>query len=283
MKTRLTAVIVLLSSIILSGCVSMPKPLSGEFAGIKPADVANNPAVTGRQVRWGGSILKTYSDNGRSCMEILGQSLDEDLAKPVDPDLSVGRFVACKDNFLDPAVFAPGRQVTVTGHIEGIASTSINDFDYQYAVIGTDVLFLWPEDTSGYYAGNDYEQSNGYYVAKYRQPTYFYGYTGGFYSPFFYPYYFGGFGHGFYGPGLYRGFYNGFFPHSIHFGGFRGGFGYRHVSPRYNQPRQRQARRSYQSGSDIRASRPGAYSRSGSAGRSAPAISRQSGSATRRQ
>ena len=103
MKTMLTAVVVLLSSIVLSGCVSMPKPLSGEFAGIKPADVANNPAVTGRQVRWGGSILKTYSDNGRSCMEILGQALDDKIARPVDPDLSNGRFVACKDNFLDPA------------------------------------------------------------------------------------------------------------------------------------------------------------------------------------
>ena len=74
----------------------------------------------------------------------------------------------------------------------------------------TDVLFLWPEDSSGYYAGSKYEQGNGYYVARYRQPSYYpYGYFGGFYSPFYYPYHFGGFGHGFYGFHGFRGFYNG--------------------------------------------------------------------------
>lgn len=277
MKTILTAVVVLLSSIVLSGCVTMPKPLSGEFASIKPADVANNPAVTGRQVRWGGSILKTYSDNGRSCMEILGQALDDKIAKPVDPDLSNGRFVACKDNFLDPAIFAPGREVTVTGRIERIDDTAINDFDYQYAVLITDVLFLWPEDSSGYYAGSKYEQGNGYYVARYRQPSYYpYGYFGGYYSPFYYPYHFGGFGHGFYGFHGFRGFHGGYF------GGFRGGFGHRGTSPRYTQPRQRQARQSSRAGG-FRAASPAAVStRGSSAGRSAAGVSGR-GSTTRRQ
>lgn len=281
MKTALTT-FVLLTSLLLGGCVSMPKPLAGDYAAIRPADVGNNPGLVGGEVRWGGSILKTYNDDGRSCMEILGQNLDKDIARPQDRDLSIGRFVACKNSFLDPEIFTPGREVTITGRIERIESTSINDFDYQYPVVNTDVLFLWPEDSSGYYAGNSYQEGEGYYVARYRQPSYYpYGY-GGFYSPFYYPWYFGGFGHGFYGPGFYRGFYGGFYPGF--YGGFRGGYGYQGISPRYSNRHLRDAYRSdrWSDRGGFGSSR-GSMARSGGGGGRAAAGSSQSGSASRRQ
>jgi outer membrane lipoprotein len=278
MKTGFIALVLLLMT-VLGGCVSMPKPLAGDYSVIRPADVGNTPSLTGRSVRWGGSILKTYNDDGRSCMEILGQTLDDDIARPQGRDLSTGRFVACKSSFLDPEIFAPGRDVTITGRIERIEATTINDFDYQYAVVATDVLFLWPEDSSGYYAGNSYQAGDGYYVARYRQPSYYPYAYGGFYSPFYYPWYFGGFGHGFYGPGFYSGFYGGFYNHPGFYGGFRGGYGYRNIGPRNSN---RQYRDSYHSSRGGFRSSPGAVRSGGSGGRSG-AASATAGSATRRQ
>ncbi len=220
----------------ISGCVSMPKPLAGDFAFIQPADVAKNETMIGQQVRWGGTILKTYTVDDDSCMEVLGQTLDESLARPVAPDISTGRFVACKSGFLDPAIFAAGREVTVTGRIQAVETTQINDFDYRYAVIATEVLLLWPEQNGGYYAGSSYQEDYGYYVARYRQPSYYgYGYYG---SAFAYPWYFGGFGHSFYGHGLYGGHYRGgFYGYPGYYGGFRGGYGFRGDRRRFGHDR----------------------------------------------
>ena len=66
-------------------------------------------------------------------------------APPSTPDESAGRFLACRSGFYDPAIFAPDREVTVTGRIDGYETRRIGEYDYRYPRVAADVIYLWPE------------------------------------------------------------------------------------------------------------------------------------------
>jgi outer membrane lipoprotein len=61
------------------------------------------------------------------------------------PDATSGRFIACRAGFYDPAVFAPGREVTIIGRIAGTDTTRIGQYDYRLPKVEADVIYLWPE------------------------------------------------------------------------------------------------------------------------------------------
>lgn len=134
----------------LSGCAMAPKPLQGEFAPLTP-DEARDVARTGERVRWGGEIVEVETRPDRTCFELLGKPLRDD-ARPRDADLSVGRFLACRQGFYDPALFEPGRDVTVTGVVEGFEQQPIGEYSYRYPRVAADVVYLWPERESVYYS-----------------------------------------------------------------------------------------------------------------------------------
>jgi len=124
----------------LSACTTIPEQIQGTFQDISPARV--DPSVFGSNVRWGGVIVGSSAKAGESCLEILSHDLDKYL-RPKLEDSTAGRFIACKPGFLDPMVFASGREITVTGQIEKIETGKVEDFDYRYPVVQVDDLVLW--------------------------------------------------------------------------------------------------------------------------------------------
>lgn len=126
--------------VLLAGCTAVPEQIQGTFAEVSPARV--DESVFGTQVRWGGVILETRNRENRSCFEILSRELDRYL-RPVIDDRTAGRFIACKPGFHDPAVFAKGRELTVTGHIRTITVRRVDDFDYRYPLLDVEHLVLW--------------------------------------------------------------------------------------------------------------------------------------------
>ncbi|MGE4070229.1 MAG: Slp family lipoprotein [Lysobacterales bacterium] len=132
----------LLSStlVLLSGCASIPEPLRGEFQASAPAQ--NDGSA--QAVRWGGRVIDVLPEAGQTCLEVLGMPLDGS-ARPRDLDADIGRFRACKSGFLDPAVFISGREITVTGRVDGVVSRQIGDYSYQMPRVSVDALLLWPE------------------------------------------------------------------------------------------------------------------------------------------
>jgi len=127
----------------LAGCASAPKPLQGQFDALLPGE-ASRAAETGQSVRWGGRIVKVEPLAERSCFEIVGQRLDGN-GRPRQDDRSEGRFLACRGGFYDPEVFKPGREVTVTGRVDGHEQRNIGEFGYRYPRVQADVIYLWPE------------------------------------------------------------------------------------------------------------------------------------------
>jgi outer membrane lipoprotein len=130
--------------VLVGGCASPPRPLRGECAATLP-DEARSAAREGELVRWGGTLVAATPSANETCFEILGRELNESARPRTTADVSAGRFLACRDGFYDPAIFAPDREVTVTGRIAGYETRRIGEYDYRYPRVAADVVYLWPE------------------------------------------------------------------------------------------------------------------------------------------
>ncbi len=126
--------------VLLAGCASVPQPLRGEFSATQPGAAIG----TTDSVRWGGRVIEVLSTNDESCVEVVGLPLDRS-ARPLDNDDEIGRFRACKPGFLDPAIFAPGREVTVTGRVDGEVTRQLGEYTYRMPRVVADSVLLWPE------------------------------------------------------------------------------------------------------------------------------------------
>lgn len=131
------------AALLLAGCVTAPKALQGEFSVIEPGQAARDGRV-GDRVRWGGRIVGVAPEAARTCFEVVGVRLGSD-GRPLSRDQSSGRFLACRTGFYDPEVFLPGREVTITGQVDGHEDRKVGEYDYRYPRLAADVIFLWPE------------------------------------------------------------------------------------------------------------------------------------------
>ncbi len=87
----------------------------------------------------------------------------EDLARSADRALTLrelrsdstnGRFLVRTPEFLDPAIYAPGRRLTVLGTVAGRSERRVGDLPYVYPVISAERIKLWPKETP--WVGGEY-------------------------------------------------------------------------------------------------------------------------------
>ncbi len=135
----------LIVALTLGACSIVPKELRQAPTG-NPVltEVRADPEVfIGREVRWGGTILEVDNDAIETRIEIVARELLRS-GRPVSEERSTGRFIAVFDGFVDPAIHAEGRDITVAGVIAGIEPGKIGDHDYTWPVIRVHHHFLWP-------------------------------------------------------------------------------------------------------------------------------------------
>ncbi len=167
MKNKLKIGSILLLSLALTACVSIPQPLVGEYPTLEPQQARQ--LSQNQNIRWGGVIIAVKPEANSTCLEILGKPVDS-RQRPINEDGTNGRFIACKNQFLDPEVFAEGREVTVTGSIDQIEERLIGEFIYAYPIIEATTIYLWAERVERVY---------------YNRSSYFWPY----YTPYYTPYY----------------------------------------------------------------------------------------------
>lgn len=172
----------------VTGCASVPAPLEGNYSEAFYPEQANDQSV-GARVRWGGAVVETRPESDSTCIEILAQQLDRS-ARPRNSDEDFGRFLACRDEFIDPEIFVNGREVTVAGRITGFRDGKVGEFNYVYPVVDADAVYLWPERVEQGLYGHGY-YGYPYYWPYYRYPFYY----GGIGTRFYYPYPRGGYIH----------------------------------------------------------------------------------------
>jgi outer membrane lipoprotein len=143
---------------LLAGCATIPPPLQGTYTNVTTAS-AQQGGAGGNRVRWGGEIIKTEPGPQETCFYLMSHPLDSEARPELgNGSEGQGRFVACRSGFYDPEVFTRGRELTVTGTINGTLSQKVGGFDYAYPRVQADVVYLWPRQQ---YVNNAYPW--GYY------------------------------------------------------------------------------------------------------------------------
>ena len=103
---------------------------------------ANITAHHNKHVAWGGLILGIEVKQTYSVVSMLAKPVDN-FGQPVQTDQSSGRFLAHFSGFVDPAIFTAGRELTVSGTIQGSETRKIGEFDYVLPIVNVENYRLW--------------------------------------------------------------------------------------------------------------------------------------------
>ena len=140
----------LLAPLLLAGCVSAfpDEALRSVNRAVTVAELRRAPAAYATaRVILGGEILATRPRVGETEIEVLARRLRPDDT-PERSDRSEGRFLVKTAEFLDPAVYAPGRRLTVLGTVTGEEERQIGELPYRYPLIAAERIRLWPQDVA---------------------------------------------------------------------------------------------------------------------------------------
>ncbi|HYQ90806.1 MAG TPA: Slp family lipoprotein, partial [Candidatus Competibacteraceae bacterium] len=113
-----------------------------------PGDLPLSEAVAGAgshrgvSVRWGGNILALENETGWTRLEIQEHPLDQN-GQPQSESGSAGRFYVRAAIPFAPQVYAPGRQITVTGVLTGPAVGGGTGAASSLPVVEAKELYLW--------------------------------------------------------------------------------------------------------------------------------------------
>ena len=174
--------LLLIASLLLAGCTSqIPQNIKQAPPNNPSIEEVRNSVIENQiwQVRWGGEILETENLENETRLTVLASPLTKD-GEPKTTDNSEGRFIAIVPIFLDPKVYASGRQLTVSGTLLRYEDDKVGEFTYRYPVVQADSYYMWPEVITPPY-GYPYP---GWYDPWYYDPW--------FYRPWYprrYPYY----------------------------------------------------------------------------------------------
>jgi len=158
---------------LLGACASEPKLPVPENNPPVVAVQENIDAYKDKVVTWGGIILETQTKQNTTEIIILSKRLT-DSTRPVEQDESLGRFIAHSKEFLDPALYAKDKEITIHGVVIGKEKRNIGEFEYNYPIVAVTSLYLWPPRIE-----------NPYWYDPWYDPWY-----GPWYHPYpYYPYY----------------------------------------------------------------------------------------------
>ena len=136
----------LLAALWLAGCASIPLPIrSAPEQGPSPAEVRAMPQrFAGTVVRWGG-VIAGVKNKADGSIVAVGSRPPSDVARPEEVDTTAGRFLAYIKAFIDPVVYAKGRDFTVVGKVSGVERRKIGEYDYSFPVVQASGYYLWPK------------------------------------------------------------------------------------------------------------------------------------------
>jgi outer membrane lipoprotein len=142
------SLLLVVAAVMAAGCASKvppevrePIPGSPSLGQVRESTAAH----LGQTVRWGGAIVAVSNQENVTRIEVVGRSLGSE-GRPRSEDATTGRFLAEIPGFLDPAVYAQGRQITVVGPLADTEVRAIGEFPYQFPVVRVRSHYLWPRE-----------------------------------------------------------------------------------------------------------------------------------------
>lgn len=135
-------------SLCACGHVLSEQALSSVDSTVAYSEVRADPSShRGETLLLGGEVLgNTVTETGTT-LEILRYSLDR-RGWPVTPEKPGDRFLARSDEILDPALYAEGKKVTLTGTVVGSETRALDQAPYLYPIFAIGEVRLWSEEES---------------------------------------------------------------------------------------------------------------------------------------
>lgn len=171
----------LYSVLLLSACTSMPPDIRNFSATDIPYQLIaqNTDAYKDTPIRWGGTVIEIENEADSSLMQVLFYPLNRH-GYPQTDQPGEGRFAVRTSEFLDPAIFIKGTEVTVTGSVKENIERTVGNKTIHIPLITAKAIHLWPLS---------YREDNLYWNSRYRYGPYpgYYGYPffyNGYYTPY---------------------------------------------------------------------------------------------------
>lgn len=136
---------IIVATLLLGACSTVPEKISSPATSpVTVSQAAKTPSeVKGKTIRWGGTIAKVENRQQTTRVEIVARELYDD-GEPKKSDQSLGRFMADIKGFLDPAIYAVGRNLTVVGPLNGTTQGKLGEMNYTYPLVDAKSYYLWP-------------------------------------------------------------------------------------------------------------------------------------------
>jgi outer membrane lipoprotein len=134
-------------------CLSCTSVISSEIRSrvaqdITYTDIAQNPeAYIGKIIIAAGTIIEAKNLREGTRLEIL-QYPTTSTGRPILDKPSGGRFLVLIPDYLETAVYRPGRSITVAGEVAGRRELPLGETTYRYPVFVPHELHLWSEGNS---------------------------------------------------------------------------------------------------------------------------------------
>lgn len=133
----------LLAALIACAPVISPEVLKAVDQTIAFEQILKNPDIyKGKVILLGGTIIKTINLPNETLIEVVQQPLSR-RNMPKDPEASKGRFIIIFKEFKDPAIFSPGRLITVAGEVTGSQIMPLGETNYNYPLLTPKEYYLW--------------------------------------------------------------------------------------------------------------------------------------------
>ena len=135
-------------------------------------ELSQNPtSYRGKIVLLGGEIIGVKNTKNGTLIEILQKPTNSE-GRPKDVDFSEGRFLAHYDGYMDSAIYAKGRELTVAGMVKGEKVLPMDEIEYSYPVIAIKEVHLWPPRTKEkYYYSHPYHHYPWWWYYPYPGPA----------------------------------------------------------------------------------------------------------------
>ncbi|MBE9572673.1 MAG: Slp family lipoprotein [Proteobacteria bacterium] len=105
----------------------------------------------GKVVLLGGVIVKTVNKKVGTLLEIYQTELDRE-GRPINIDVSQGRFLALYKGLLDSEIYRKGRKVIIVGVVQGKEVIRLGEIDYRYPYFVIKEIYLWKKEQPRAYA-----------------------------------------------------------------------------------------------------------------------------------
>lgn len=139
--------ILLISAMLISACNSVPKRLSvAEDVKLTSYEQANTQTTAShnKQARWGGRIISITNQAQNTVLDVLHQELNNS-GRPKTADKSQGRFRVYMQGYLEPAIYEPGRMITVLGKLAEHEQALVGSYPVSLPVIHASQMHLWQQ------------------------------------------------------------------------------------------------------------------------------------------